>query len=129
MRYLAVSAFCAALHNAIMIGLDFAGVHYGLSLLASAVVLVPTGYFALARFTFEARCSRPAFARYAGVVLVNTPGSFIALWALYDTLGLPMWIAAPVATIILMIWNYLTSRWAIGGVSRSGPSINAGAAR
>ncbi|MEL7488042.1 MAG: GtrA family protein, partial [Pseudomonadota bacterium] len=112
-RYLAVAAFCAGLHNAIMIALDFANVYYGLSLIVSAAVLIPTGFFLQATFTFSADLTWRAFYRYAAVMIVNTPLSFVFLWALYDRLSLPMVVAAPLATIILLIWNFLASGWAV----------------
>jgi putative flippase GtrA len=112
-RYLVVAGFCAGLHNVIMIVLDYFGVYYGLSLLVSAVVLIPTGFVMQSRFTFSVNATWPAFWRYAGVMIVNTPLSFIFLWLLYDVMALPMIIAAPVSTIILLTWNYLASGWAV----------------
>ena len=112
-RYLLVAIGCAGLHNAIMIVLDALHVHYGLSLIISAAVLIPVGYWLQGRITFAADSSWVSFWRYALVMIVNTPMSFIALWVLYDRGGLPMWIAAPVSTIILLIWNYISSGWAL----------------
>jgi putative flippase GtrA len=112
-RYLLVAIACAGLHNAIMILLDAAQVHYGISLVISAAVLIPTGYWLQGRVTFAAEHSWASFWRYAMVMIVNTPMSFAALWLLYDKGGLPMWIAAPVSTVLLLIWNYLSSGWAL----------------
>jgi putative flippase GtrA len=112
-RYLVVAAFCAGLHNAIMITLDYFGVHYGISLLVSAAVLIPTGFYLQSRFTFSVSGSWSAFWRYAAVMIVNTPLSFIFLWLLYDVMALPMIIAAPISTLVLLAWNYLASGWAV----------------
>ncbi len=112
-KYLLVAVGCAGLHNAIMIALDALHVHYGLSLIISAAVLIPVGYWLQGRVTFATDSSWASFWRYAMVMIVNTPMSFIALWLSYDRGGLPMWIAAPVSTVILLIWNYISSGWAL----------------
>lgn len=112
-RYLLIAGFCAGLHNAIMIVLDLFGMHYGVSLVISAGVLMPTGFFLQSAYTFAAPRTMQSFWRYASVMIVNTPISFILLWLLYDLVGLPMIVAAPVATVLLLIWNFLASGWAI----------------
>ncbi len=112
-RYTVVAATCAALHNIIMIVLDYVGVYYGLSLLISTSILIPTGFILHCRLTFSVEQSWPAFWRYGGVMAVNMPLSFAFIWLIYDIIGLPMIIAAPVATVLLFVWNFLAARWAV----------------
>ena len=112
-RYLGVAAFCAGLHNVIMILLEAVGVHYALCLVVSTAILIPTGFFLHAAYTFTAERTWRGFWRYAGVMAVNLPGSFILLWLLYDVFGLAMWIAAPLATVLLIAWNFIAARRAI----------------
>ena len=52
-RYLTVGALCAIIHNVIMIGADFAGLHYVLATFISFLVLTPMGYLLHCRFTFR----------------------------------------------------------------------------
>ncbi len=111
--YLVVAGLCAVLHNIIMIGLDAGGVHYGISLLISAAVLIPTGFFAQGRVTFDGDLSLANFIRYTAVMIVNTPVSYASLWLLYDITKLPMIAAAPIATFALLIWNFFASGWAL----------------
>ncbi len=111
--YLVVAGLCALLHNIIMIGLDAVGVHYGISLLISAAVLIPTGFFAQGRVTFNGDLNLANFIRYAAVMIVNTPVSYASLWLLYDLARLPMIIAAPIATVALLVWNFFASGWAL----------------
>lgn len=112
-RYAVVAAFCAALHMAIMIGLDALGVHYVLCQIASAVVLVPIGYWLTSGPVFNAPRSWPSFARYSGAILTNFPLQLALVWLLKGIMGLPMAVVAPVTTVILVLWNYLTSYWAL----------------
>ena len=96
-----------------MIVLDYVGVYYGLSLLISTSILIPTGFILHCRLTFSVEQSWPAFWRYGGVMAVNMPLSFAFIWLIYDIIGLPMIIAAPVATVLLFVWNFLAARWAV----------------
>ena len=111
-RYTAVAIFCAALHNAILITMDAIDVHYVWCQAASAAVLLPTGYFLQGSVTFSTERSLRGFLRYSTALFTNFPVAIVSLWLLRDLFVLPMTIAAPVSTIILFAWNYLTSFWA-----------------
>lgn len=112
-RYAAVAITCAALHNIIMIALDELGVHYSLSLLASTCILVPFGFWLHCAFTFSVDRTCRAFWRYATVMVINLPLSFLFVWLSFDVMQLPMIIAAPLSTAMLFAWNYLASYWAV----------------
>lgn len=111
-RYIAVAAFCALLHNAIMIGLDRLGAHYVACQTASAAVLLPVGYLLQGRVTFDAKSSWRDFGRYSAALLTNYPVAIVLLWLLCDVLILDMIWASPISMIVLVIWNYFTSAWA-----------------
>ncbi len=112
-RYLFVGFTCAALHNAILIGLDRFAVHYAVSSAVSFVVVVIVGYLLHSGVTFRAPRNISAFARYAVAMAANYP-LIVALLFLMVTVGsLPVPIAAPAGTVALFGWNYVSSRWAI----------------
>jgi putative flippase GtrA len=112
-RYLTVGAFCALIHNLIMIGSDFAGVSYLPATLISCAVVTPLGYFLHCHFTFKEGHSLESFLRFMAGIAVGYPLS-LGLMALFCSgLGLPVWIAAPLATGALFVFNYFLAHWAI----------------
>lgn len=108
-RYIAIAVFCVLLHNAIMITLDAVGVHYGIGLLVSAAVLIPLGFVLHAVFTFSATMSWYSFLCYSVVVILNTPLSFVSIWLLHDVLEIAVAVAVPVSTVVLFVWNFLST--------------------
>ena len=112
-RYIIVGAFCASVHNLIVIGGSFFGVHYVISTLISYVVVVLIGFFSHTYFTFSQTMTVPSFLRYAAAMVMNYPLSILAMFLLVDVAGLSVPIASPLATVMLMGWNYFASRWAI----------------
>ena len=114
-RYAAVGAACAALHVLVMLAGDRLGLHYALSTLASYAVVVVAGYGLHVHVTFAGRASPAAFARYALAMAANYPLSLLLMFALCEGAGAPVALAAPVATVVLAVWNYGASRWAVLG--------------
>ena len=114
-RYILVGATCAALYNAVMILGEWAGLGYVTSSILSLVVVIPTGYLLHAGFTFGRDRSWSAFFRFAGSILAGFPISLLTVALLSGGAGLPMTIVAPIATLVLFVWNYATAHWAILG--------------
>ena len=114
-RYILVGATCAALYNAVMILGERAGFGYVSSSILSLLVVIPAGYLLHAGFTFGRDRSWSAFLRFAGSILAGFPISLLTVALLSGAAGLSMVIAAPVATLVLFIWNYATAHWAILG--------------
>jgi putative flippase GtrA len=114
-RYLAVSVICALTNNAVLILGDLAGGHYVPLTFACFAITTPLGYILHARFTFRDSYSWRAFARFASGAATGFPISFVAIAILCSGFGLPVMIAAPVATIALFLWNYACAHWAIRG--------------
>jgi len=112
-RYLFVGATCAVLHNAIVIGFDRIGIHYAISSLVSFVIVVAVGYLMHTAITFRAPRSFSSFARYAVAFAANYPLIVALLFLMVTVLDIPVTIAAPAGTVILFIWNFVASRWAI----------------
>jgi putative flippase GtrA/SAM-dependent methyltransferase len=129
-----VGLTCAALHNAILIGLDRFGVHYVVSSVVSFVVVVVVGYALHTKVTFQAARGFASFVRYAAAMSANYPLIVALLFLMVTLAGLPVLIASPAGTLILFGWNYLASRWAIvrarsltveataAGATRGGPT-------
>lgn len=122
LRYTFVGATCALVHNAVMIGGHFAGWHYVVSTVASYVIVVVLGYLLHTRFTFRAAGSWAGFVKYAVPMAGNFPASLALMFVLSDLIGLPVPVAAPVATVLLFIANYAVARWAILGALFRTPS-------
>ena len=113
-RFLMVGLACALLHNAIMIGGDWLGLHYAASLFISFAIVVVVGYRLHSGWTFRAaERSGPSFARYTLVASANLPGALAGMFVLVDVLGLPVPIASPLLTVILFALNYVGNRWAL----------------
>jgi len=122
-RYVLVGALCAGVHNLIVIGAHYFGVHYVVSTLISYVVVVLLGYGLHTFFTFSRSLSFGAFARYAAAMVMNYPLSVLTMFLLVDIAKLSYPLASPLSTLMLMGWNYFASRWAISARTRALPPV------
>jgi putative flippase GtrA len=113
-RFLLIGGLCAALNNALVIGLVWSGFGpIAASLLAFPPVLALS--FALhSLLTFKTAMSAPALLRYALAMAMNFPAWSASLFLLCDLLGAPIAFAAPATTALLVAWNYRAARWALG---------------
>jgi putative flippase GtrA len=111
-RFVVVGGLCAVLTNVAVIGL----VRYGFgSVTASVIAFGPIlllGYGLHSLFTFSTRPTRLAFGRYTLAMLSNFPLWALLLYLSCDVLKIPVAVAAPAATVLICVWNYLWSRWA-----------------
>jgi len=113
-RALVVGGTLAVLHNVIMIGGDWIGVHYALSLSFSFVVLVLLGYWLHSSWTFQgAERSGTTFGRYLLVASANYPFSLAGMFVFVDLVGLSVPLAAPIVTVLMFVANLLGNRWAL----------------
>jgi putative flippase GtrA len=113
-RFFTVGLACALLHNAIMIGGDWAGLHYVVSSLVSFAVVVAVGYWLHSGWTFPgAARGRTPFARYALTMAGNLPLSLAGMFVFVDLAGLPVSVASPLVTVLLMAFNFIAGRWAL----------------
>jgi putative flippase GtrA len=113
-RFVAVSAACALLHNAIVIAADRLGLHYAAASLLSFLVVVLFGYWLHCAWTFPAaERGSMTLARYALSMSANLPlfvgGMFLAV----DVAGLGVALAAPLVTVLLWAFNFAATRWAL----------------
>lgn len=113
-RFFTVGLTCALLHNAIMIGGDWLGLHYVASLFISFAIVVCVGYWLHSGWTFRAsERSAPSFARYALVAAANLPAALAGMFVFVDLAGLPVPIASPLVTVLLFGMNFVGNRWAL----------------
>ena len=112
-RFLLFGGLCAALNDALVIGLVWAGFHpLAASLLAFLPVLA-VGFALHSLLTFETAMSLATFLRYALAMATNFPAWSASLFILSDLLGAPIAFAAPATTVLLVAWNFLFARWAL----------------
>ena len=111
--YLAVSGICWLTHNAIMIVGDAGGLPLIGSAVTSFLLVCAIGYLLHSHFTFAAARGWHEFLRYSAAMLPNLPLSTLLLWLLWAWVGLPMAVAAPTGTVIMLGANFFATRWAI----------------
>lgn len=112
-RYLAGGAFCALLHNIIMICGTQLGIVYPVALILSFCITTPVGYWIHSVFTFEQARSWIRLQRFLLTAIMGFLGSMMLMVLLCTGLRVPVIVATPVATILLFLWNFTSSRWAI----------------
>lgn len=112
LRYSVVSGICLAIHNAVMIATDFLGANLWQAVLLSFCVVVIVGFLLHSRYTFRTERSWRGLGRYTMAMSLNIPLALLATGFWHEILQLPMILAAPLATVIMMIFNFFASRWA-----------------
>lgn len=111
-RYLAVGAVCAIANNAILMAGDAAGMRYWTAVLLT-FMMVPPSYVAHALWVFRVRTSWAAFGHYVMGTISSFGVMVLTIGLLRGVMMLPMVVAAPVATLAMVLYNYLMTRWAV----------------
>ncbi len=113
-RFFSVGLLCALLHNAIMIGGDWLGLHYVASSFVSFAIVVLVGYWLHSSWTFPgAQRGGMTFSRYTLTMALNLPLSLAGMFVLVDLAGLGVPLAAPAVTVMLAAFNFVGGRWAL----------------
>jgi putative flippase GtrA len=113
-RFFSVGLLCALLHNAIMIGGDWFGLHYVASSFVSFAIVVLVGYWLHSSWTFPgAQRGGMSFARYTLTMALNLPLSLAGMFVFVDLAGLGVPLAAPAVTVMLAAFNFVGGRWAL----------------
>ncbi len=120
LRYGMIAALCMAVHNLIVIGGNRAGLPMPVSVTISFVTVATLGFVLHCRFTFGAPGHVGSFLRYVVGMASNLPLTILLLWGLTGLVRLPMEVAAPAGTAILVAFNFFVSRWAITSGPRKG---------
>lgn len=108
-----VAGLCVIVNFLILVCGDKLGIHFIVSTTISFIVCIAIGYSLHSRFTFAVPASLRGLARYTLAMALNYPLSIVAVWFFYEFLAQPMIVAAPASTLVLTIYNFLSSRWAI----------------
>ena len=111
--YVAVAAICILLHNAVLIVGDFLGLPLWAGILTSFTLVASVGYVLHGLFTFRQPLAFSRFAKYVIAMSANVPVAFVTTWFWKDLVGLPMVLAAPLASACMLVLNFLLGRWAI----------------
>ena len=112
-RYLISGGACALANNALLIAGARAGLATAELSLLSFAIIGTAGYGAHVHFTFRQKAGWRSYARFMAGVALGVPVAFMLLLLLRDVMQVPMVLAAPIATIVLMAYNYISARLAI----------------
>jgi len=112
-RYSMVGAVCAVASNLIIIGSNLAGINDQVAIVLAVAIVTPLAYILQSWFTYGSPLSVQRFMRFLGGVGVGTLW-FVLLMTLFQRImGMPVWIASPLTTLLVFVWNFVASRWAI----------------
>jgi putative flippase GtrA len=103
------------LNNVLLIAVAAVGFDYLSSSLIICVPMLIIGFMLHSLVTFKTKATIGAFLRYSGAILSNYPVLIATLFLLCDITHLPVYIAGPIATIVLFVWNYVFTHWAMVG--------------
>jgi len=112
-RYIAVGGVVAVINNIVLIGGDRLGIAYPALVVLTWFIGGSIAFALHSHVTFRVAPSRVTYAQFMGGVAVGIPLSLALLALLVSWLKLPMWIAAPVATLAMFLFNYLNARTAL----------------
>ena len=111
--YVAVAGVCVVLHNAVLIIGDFLGIPLWLGVMISFGIVASVGYVLHGLFTFRQPLTVRRLAKYAVAMSANIPLAFVTTWFWNRVVGLPMALAAPLASVCMLAVNFVLGRWAI----------------
>ncbi len=111
--YVAVAGVCLVLHNAVLIIGDFLGIPLWLGVMISFGIVASVGYVLHGLFTFRQPLAVRRLAKYAVAMSANIPLAFVTTWFWNRVVGLPMALAAPLASVCMLAVNFVLGRWAI----------------
>jgi putative flippase GtrA len=111
--YVAVAGVCVVLHNAVLIIGDFLGIPLWLGVMISFGIVASVGYVLHGLFTFRQPLAVRRLAKYAVAMSANIPLAFVTTWFWNRVVGLPMALAAPLASVCMLAVNFVLGRWAI----------------
>jgi putative flippase GtrA len=117
-RYTLVGVTCAVLNNVLLIAVAAAGFDYLSGVSIVCVPMLVIGFMLHCTVTFKTKATLGAFLRYSGGILANYPIFIACLFLACDIAHLPVFVAAPIATVVLFVWNYVAARWAIARAPR-----------
>lgn len=115
--YGTIGAVCACLSNSVIIACSFAEIKYWNGAALAFTGVVPCAYVLQSRFTFGAKLSIRRFVRFLGGAAAGAVLFLVLISLFCSVLEIPVWIASPLATAFVFLWNFLISHWAIAYVA------------
>jgi putative flippase GtrA len=112
-RYAQVGLLCALLNNAIVIATDHAGYHYAIGVVLGFLVVMIVGYLLHSSYTFGVSASSAGWIRFVTANLSGFPLSMGSMFLLCGIAGLSASVAMPIATVLLLCWNYMLAYFVI----------------
>lgn len=112
-RYVSVGAFCAVIHNVVMLAAYTLHIYYAVALVISFVIVTPSGYALHSIYTFERTFDRARFIRYTSGLMFGFAINLVIMFLLCSILAISMPIATLIATGSLFLFNYIAAHWAI----------------
>ena len=112
-RYVLVAATCAVANNVLLIAGDRLGYGYVVLMAATWAGVGTLGYLLHARFTFVVARGPGSYARFMAGIAAGVPVSWLLLSLCGKVLHLPMWVNAPLNTVLMVAYNYANARVAM----------------
>lgn len=112
-RYTLVAGTCAVANNVLLIAGDRLGYGYVVLMAAAWLGVGTLGYLLHARFTFAIARGPASYARFMAGIAAGVPVSWLVLMLGGRVLHLPMWINAPLNTLLMFAYNYANARVAM----------------
>jgi putative flippase GtrA len=112
-RYLVVSVICAGLNIGLVWWFGASGIQWLAAIVLAFPAVNGTAYLLHTRWTFMVRISWMSFGRYILAMAVNFPIFTLMIGGLCGLAGLPAGPGTAIATVMMFVWNYIASRWAI----------------
>jgi putative flippase GtrA len=101
------------INNVVLIGGDRLGVAYPVLVVLTWAIGGSVAYYLHVHLTFRTTANWTGFVRFMAGVAVGIPLAIAVLLVLVSWARLPMWIAAPTATLLMLLYNYINARVAI----------------
>lgn len=119
LRYAVNGAICALINNAILIVGDWLGGGHLFLVFLTWLVGGSAGFALHARVSFRAEAGRTGYVQFMAGVALGMPVAYASILLLTVILHLPMTLAAPIATVVMILYNYVNARLAILKTLRS----------
>jgi putative flippase GtrA len=111
--YALVAGACLVTHNIVLIVADAAGFPLMFCMLTSFIIVALFGYVMHSLISFRRPLSLLGLQRYVSAMSASVAIAFMITWICKDGIGLPIITAAPLASGLMLVINFLLSRWAI----------------
>jgi len=107
------SVLCAGINNVILIAGDWLNIHYTVLLMVCYLTSSSVGYAYHCRITFNQPMTAGGYTNFVAGIWLGLPVSLALIAVMVDWLMAPMWVAAPVMTLIMFAYHYMVARLAI----------------